>query len=63
MLILNRKPGERLVIGRNIVVTMIEARAGRVRLGFEAPEGTPIHREEVFDKICGAKAAVPMLAS
>jgi carbon storage regulator len=60
MLVLSRKQGERVVIGRNIVVTVIEARDGRVRLGFDAPQGTPIHREEVFDKICRAEAVVPM---
>jgi carbon storage regulator len=51
MLVLSRKQGERVVIGRNIVVTVIEARDGRVRLGFEAPQGTPIHRQEIFEKI------------
>jgi carbon storage regulator len=59
MLVLSRKHGERVVIGGDIVITVIEARDGRVRLGFEAPQGTPIHREEVFEKIARAEASVP----
>jgi carbon storage regulator len=48
-----------VVVGRNIVVTVVEVRDGRVRLGFEAPRGTPIHREEVLDRIMRAEAAHP----
>ena len=51
MLVLSRKQGERIVIGRDIVITVLEAPGGRVRLGIEAPRGTSIHREEVFDRI------------
>ena len=51
MLVLSRKPGQRLVIGRDIVITVVEVRGDKVRLGFEAPRGTPIHREEVFQRI------------
>jgi carbon storage regulator len=58
MLVLSRKHGERVVIGRDIVVTVIEARDGRVRLGFEAPQGMPIHREEVLEKITRSEASV-----
>jgi carbon storage regulator len=59
MLVLSRKHGERVVIGRDIVITVIEARDGRVRLGFEGPQGTPIHREEVLDRILRAGTNVP----
>ena len=51
MLVLSRKQGERIVIGRDIVITVLEAPSGRVRLGITAPEGTPIHREEVFQRL------------
>ena len=59
MLVLSRKQGERIVIGRDIAITVIEARDGRVRLGFEAPQETPIHRQEVLEKIAQAEASVP----
>lgn len=51
MLILTRKAGERIVIGERIKVHVIEIRGQQVRLGIEAPGDTPIHREEVYQKI------------
>lgn len=51
MLILGRKQGERVIVGRDIVITVLRARGGRVRLGFTAPQGTPIHREEILQKL------------
>lgn len=59
MLVLSRKQNERILIGPDIVITVLEARDGRVRLGFEAPRGTPIHREEVLEKITRAEPGVP----
>ncbi len=47
MLVLSRKKGERIHIDERIVLTVLEARNGRVRLGFEAPEEVAIFREEV----------------
>ncbi len=47
MLVLTRKQEQKLVIGSNITITILEARDGRVRLGIEAPRSTPIHRAEV----------------
>ena len=40
MLVLSRKVGERVVIGDNIVVTVLEVKGRQVRLGFEAPAGS-----------------------
>ncbi len=51
MLILTRKAGECIVIGESIKVHVIEIRGQQVRLGIEAPIDTPIHREEVYQKI------------
>ncbi|MGH7140825.1 MAG: carbon storage regulator [Pirellulales bacterium] len=47
MLVLSRKAGERLVIGPNIVITVLEVRGNLVKLGCIAPASVPIHREEV----------------
>lgn len=55
MLVLTRKPGERIVIGQTITITVVETRGGRVRLGIAAPNGTPIHREEVFARLARAE--------
>lgn len=51
MLVLSRKLGERLVIGPNIIVTVLEVRGNVVKLGCEAPPSVPIHREEVSRRI------------
>lgn len=51
MLVLSRKSGERLVIGPNIVVTVLEVRGNVVKLGCQAPPCVPIHREEVSRRL------------
>jgi carbon storage regulator len=51
MLVLSRKTNERIMIGDNIEVTIIEICGDRVRLGFVAPAHVPIHREEVARRI------------
>jgi carbon storage regulator len=47
MLVLSRREGEQLVIGPNIVVTVLEVRGNVVKLGCEAPMAIPISRQEV----------------
>ena len=47
MLVLSRKVGERVVIGDNIVVTVLEVKGRQVRLGFEAPPDIQIWRGEI----------------
>ena len=56
MLILSRKRDERIVIADNIVITVIEIRGDKVRLGIEAPREIPVHRREVYDLIQREKA-------
>lgn len=51
MLILTRKEGELIKIGDDISVRVLELGRGQVKLAFEAPKSTPIHREEIYDKI------------
>jgi carbon storage regulator len=51
MLVLSRKQNERIIIGDNIEVTVIEIRGDRVKLGFIGPSEVPIHREEVFRRL------------
>lgn len=48
MLILARRPGERVVIGDDILVTVMEVGSNTVRLGIEAPQGISIYREEIW---------------
>lgn len=49
MLVLGRKAGERIMIGHDIIITVIKVSDARqVRLGIEAPSHLPVHREEVY---------------
>ena len=59
MLVLSRKQGESVVLRDDIVVTVIELRGGRVRLGVEAPGEVAVHRKELHDKIVREKACRP----
>lgn len=51
MLVLNRKKGERVLIGNLVFVTVLEVRGDRVKLGFEGPGEIPIHREELVFRL------------
>lgn len=48
MLVLSRKVNESLVIDDRIVITIVEVRGDKVRLGIEAPRDVSVHREEVW---------------
>jgi carbon storage regulator len=51
MLVLSRQRDESIVIGDNIVVTIVDVRGDKVRLGIEAPREVSVHRREVYDAI------------
>jgi carbon storage regulator len=51
MLILTRKLGERITIGDDISVTLLEIKGSQVRLGIEAPKGISIYRQEIYERI------------
>ena len=61
MLVLTRKNRESVVIGQPgemqiaLEITILEIEGGRVRLGFEADNMLPIHRREVWDRICNGQ--------
>ena len=50
MLVLNRKMGERILIGDDIVITIIERQGNSVRVGIDAPNNVSIDREEVRER-------------
>jgi carbon storage regulator len=50
-LLLTRKEGERVMIGRDIVVQVCDIAGGKVRLLFTAPDSVPIYREEIYVNI------------
>jgi carbon storage regulator len=51
MLVLSRQRDESIVIGDNVVVTIVDIRGDKVRLGIQAPDEVPVHRREVYDAI------------
>jgi carbon storage regulator len=51
VLILTRRPGERVVIGEDIFVSVMSVSGHSVRLGIEAPSGIPIYREEIWHAV------------
>jgi carbon storage regulator len=57
MLVLSRQRDESIIIGDNIVITIVDIRGDKVRLGINAPKDIPVHREEVYDAIQRERAA------
>lgn len=51
MLVLSRKKSESIVINDDVVITIVEVRGDKVRLGIQAPRDVPVHRKEVLDAI------------
>lgn len=51
MLVLSRHRDESIMIGDNIVITIVDIRGDKVRLGIDAPTDIPVHRQEVYDAI------------
>ncbi len=47
MLVLSRKLGEKIVIGEDIVVTVVKIDRNQIRIGIEAPSKVPVYREEI----------------
>ena len=58
MLVLSRKKNESIVIENDIIITVVDIRGDKVRLGIEAPKEVSVHRREVFDAIRRNEAAV-----
>ncbi|WP_104166898.1 carbon storage regulator CsrA [Arthrobacter sp. SX1312] len=57
MLVLTRKVGEQILIGDDIVITVLDSRGDGVRIGIDAPRGVKIQREEVLRAVTEANLA------
>ena len=51
MLVLTRRPGESIMIGDDVVVTVLDVRGDVVRVGIKAPRSVQVHREEVYREL------------
>jgi carbon storage regulator len=51
MLVLTRRAGESVIIGDDVIVTVLEARGDVIRIGIQAPRDVQVHREEVYKEL------------
>ena len=51
MLVLSRHRDESIIIGDDVIVTIVDIRGDKVRLGIQAPQDIPVHRREVYEAI------------
>lgn len=51
MLVLSRKPGESVIIGDEVRITVLSISGKQIRIGIEAPSEIAVHREEIYNKI------------
>ncbi|MFO0851959.1 MAG: carbon storage regulator CsrA [Gemmataceae bacterium] len=58
MLVLSRKKNESIVINNDVIITVVEIRGDKVRLGIVAPKDVAVHREEVYEAIHGHKPPI-----
>jgi carbon storage regulator len=59
MLVISRKKNESLVLNNDVVLTVVEIRGDKVRLGIVSPKEVPVHRQEVYDAIHGVYPPPP----
>lgn len=57
MLVLSRHRDESIMIGDDVVITIVDIRGDKVRLGIQAPTKIPVHRQEVYEAIQRERAA------
>ncbi|WP_026911635.1 carbon storage regulator CsrA [Patulibacter minatonensis] len=68
MLIVSRREGEKLMIGDDVEITVVEVAGGAVKIGIEAPRSVPVYREELWAAVrdenraaAGAPATLPQV--
>jgi carbon storage regulator len=57
MLIITRRPGEKVMLGDDVVVEVIEVSGSSVRIGIDAPKSVPVYREEIWRAVRDENAA------
>ena len=55
MLVLTRKPKESIIVGDNIIITVLSVNGDQVKIGFNAPRDIEINREEIYERKQKAK--------
>jgi carbon storage regulator len=57
MLVLTRRAGESIVIGNDVVVTVLDVRGGQIRIGIDAPRNLAVHRLEIYQQVLAENQA------
>jgi carbon storage regulator len=57
MLIITRRPGEKIMVGDDVVIEVIEVSGSSVRIGIAAPKSIPVYREEIWAAVTAENAA------
>jgi carbon storage regulator len=63
VLIITRRVGERIVLGDDVVIQVMEVTGAGVRLGIEAPRSLPVYREEIWTAVKEENAAAAASAT
>jgi carbon storage regulator len=57
VLIITRRPGEKIMLGDDVVIEVMEVSGSSVRVGIQAPKSLPVYREEIWRSVKEEKAA------
>ena len=58
MLLLTRRPGEKIIINDNITVTVLSVKGNQIRIGIDAPRDVKVHRQEIYERILKEREAL-----
>ena len=61
MLILTRRVGEKIMLGDDVIITVMGVTGNQVRLGADAPKSIAVHREEIYQRIQNEKLDRPVI--
>ena len=59
MILISRMKDESIILGDDVILTVIEIKGDKVRLGVEHPKGVTVHRREVYEAICRVEPREP----
>jgi carbon storage regulator len=51
VLIITRRPGEKIILGEDISIQVMEITGNQVRIGIQAPKSVPVFREEIWEAV------------
>jgi len=58
MLILTRRLGEKVIIGGNVIISVLGIKGGQIRIGIDAPRDVQVNREEIYLRILKEQEAL-----